>query len=174
MKPKFLLCLVLVLSGGLFGCVTTQHAVVKERTLENVTFKVSLPGQNAPARPIPVHLKIENDRSKAIALDWWERSTSIQVKSAEGKDVPRSKKASDVFMSPGSRTTAVLAASAPQPHGMLHPGRSVETTIDLGLYFQLVPGNYSLTVSNIVWPVGPSREDWLELRVESIPFEVGP
>ncbi len=174
MNSKLLLCLALVLGGGLLGCVTTRHAVVKERTLENVTFKVSLPGQNAPARPIPVHLKIENDRSKEIALDWWERSTSILVKSAEGKDVPRSKKASDVFISPESRTTAVLAASVPQPHGMLHPGRLVETTIDLGLYFQLVPGNYSLTVSTIVWPVGPSSEDRLELRVESIPFEVGP
>ncbi len=174
MKPKLLLCLALGLSGALLGCVTTLHAVVKERTLENVTFKVSLPGQNTPARPIPVHLKIENDRSKEIALDWWERSTSILVKSAEGKDVPRSKKASDVFISPESRPTAVLAASAPQPRGVLHPGRSCETTIDLGQHFQLVPGNYSLTVSTIVWLVGPSREDWLELRVESIPFEVGP
>ena len=184
MKPKLLLCLGLVLIGDSFGCASTRHTATKERVLENITFTVSLPGQNVAGSPIPMRLKLDNNRPEDIAIEWWQRSTSILIKDAEGGSISRTTRGEHAFIDPESEssttgsTAAIRAADlgivSPQPHGFLHPGRSCQTTINLDQYFHLPPGNYSLNVSTLVW-VGAATGHGksLKLQVVSVPLMIG-
>ncbi|HEX3627037.1 MAG TPA: hypothetical protein VH280_16630 [Verrucomicrobiae bacterium] len=172
MKPKTFLCFTVILAGILAGCTTASHYAKSETNVEHVKFIASLPKQNAAGQPIYLRLRIENDRSNDIAVEWWDRSTSITIKNARGGIVPRTTFETDTFISPKSCTTALLQHGMPQPHGILHPHHSYETSVDLNQYFQLKPGTYLLAVSIDAW-AGQNYLHVLKLQAKPISFAIG-
>jgi hypothetical protein len=164
MKPKLLLCLALVLSGGLLGCLSSQTlhngAILKTSLEKNgVTAEVSLPDAVSAGEPVEMAVNVTNAGPQSVFFMPWIRALGIQLvdsNKAMPEMTPRGKSGPDSVIDPGY-TFATPAAEE------LKPGEHYEWRVDLGTLFILKPGKYLVSLKLKLNQPAPG---------ESVPFEI--
>jgi hypothetical protein len=148
MKPKLILCLALVLSGGLFGCSSSQtlhNGAVTKTSLEKngVTVEVSLPDAVSAGEPVEMVVNVTNAAPKSVFYMNWIRALGIHLvdsNNATPEMTPRGKSGPDSVIDYG------INSATPQI-SELKPGEHYEWRVDLGTLFILKPGKYLVSVN---------------------------
>jgi hypothetical protein len=147
MKPKLLLGLALVLSGGLSGCSSSQifhnGTIMKTSSGKNgVTVEVSLPDAVSAGQPVEMVVNVTNAAPKSVFFMTWIRALGIQLvdsNKATPEMTPRGKSGPDSVIDYG------INFATPQITE-LKPGEHYEWRVDLGTLFILKPGKYLVSV----------------------------
>jgi len=85
MKPKLILCLALALSGGLFGCSSSQTlhngAITKTSLKKNgVTVEISLPDAVSAGQPVEMVVNVTNAAPQSVFFMTWIRALGIWLR----------------------------------------------------------------------------------------------
>jgi hypothetical protein len=169
MKAKLILCLALVLSGGLFGCSSSQtlhnRAVTKTSSEKNgVTVEVSLPDVVSAGQPVEMIVNVANAGPKSVFFMTWIRALGIQLvdsNKATPEMTPRGKSGPDSVIDSG------IYYAIP-PHRELKPGEHYEWRVDLGTLFALKPGKYLVSVKPKLNQ--PALGEWVPLEISTEPL----
>jgi hypothetical protein len=148
MKPKLILCLALVLSGGLFGCSSTQKlhngAVVKTSLEKNgVTVEVSLPDAVSAGHPVEMVVNVTNAAPQPVFFMTRIRALGIHLvdsNKATPEMTPRGKSGPDSVIDYGINYATPSMTE-------LKPGEQYQWRVDLGTLFILKPGKYLVSVN---------------------------
>jgi hypothetical protein len=171
MKSKFILCLALVLSGGLFGCLSSQTlhngAVKKTSTEKNgVTVEVSLPDAVSAGQPVEMVVNVTNAGPKSVFYMNWIRALGIHFvdsNKATPEMTPRGKSGPDSVIDYGIN----FATPAVEE---LKPGEHHEWRVDLGTLFILKPGKYLVCVKLKLNQPAPEGTVPFEISTDSLGF----
>jgi hypothetical protein len=148
MKPKLILCLALILSGGLSGCSSSQllhNGTVKKTSTEKngVTVEVSLPEAVSAGQPVEMVVNVTNAGPQSVFFMTWIRALGIHLvdsNKATPEMTPRGKSGPDSVIDYGINF-------AIPPMTELKPGEHYEWRVDLGSLFILKPGKFLVSVN---------------------------
>ena len=173
MKHKLLLCLALALSGGLFGCSSSQilhnGTITKTSSEKNgVTVEVSLPDAVSAGQPVEMVVNVTNAGPQSVFYMNWIRSLGINLvdsNKATPEMTPRGKSGPDSVIDPGihSATPAVEE---------LKPGEHYEWRVDLGTLFILKPGKYLVSLKLKLNQIAPEGTAPFDISTDPLGFTV--
>jgi hypothetical protein len=173
MKPKLLLCLALVLSGGLLGCSSSQtlhNGTVKKTSMEKngVTVEVSLPDAVSAGEPVEMVVNVTNAGPQSVFFMPWIRALGIHLvdsNKATPEMTPRGKSGPDSVIDYG------INYATPQTRE-LKPGGHYEWRVDLGSLFILKPGKYQVSLKLKLNQPAPGEWVPFEISTEPLGFTV--
>ena len=144
MKPKLLLCLALVLGGGLIGCSSSQtlhNGTIAKTSLKKngVTVEVSLPGAVSAGQPVEMVVNVTNAAPKSVFYLNWIRTLGIHLVDSNKATPEMTPRGKDSVIDYG----IYYATPAVEE---LKPGEHHEWRVDLGTLFILKPGKYLVSV----------------------------
>jgi hypothetical protein len=146
MKPKLILCLALVLSGGLLGCSSSQtlhNGTVKKTALEKngVTAEVSLPDAVSAGQPVEMVARITNTGSQMV---YYARVDGIRELRIHLVD---SRNAMPELTPEGRKSIGVPEIYFSYLVEPLKPGEHYEWRVDLATLFNFRPGTYKVSLN---------------------------
>jgi hypothetical protein len=146
MKSKLLLCLALVLSGGLLGCSsspTLHNGTVKKTSLEKngVTAEVSLPDAVSAGQPVEMVVRIVNTGSQMV---YYARVDGIRELRIHLVD---SRNAMPELTPEGRKSIGVPESYYEYLVEPLKPGEHYEWRVDLATLFSFRPGTYKVSLN---------------------------
>lgn len=148
MNPKLILGLAFILSGGLFGCSSSQtlhNGTIAKTSLEKngVTVEVSLPDAVSAGQPVEMVVNVTNAAPKSVFYLNWIRTLGIHLVDSNKTTpemTPRGKSGKDSVIDNGIHYATPAAEE-------LKPGEHHEWRVDLGTLFILKPGKYLVSVN---------------------------
>ena len=169
MKPKLILCLALVLSGGLFGCSSSQtlhNGAVKKTSSEKngVTVEVSLPDAVSAGQPVEMVVNVTNVASKSVFFMNWIHALGIHLVDSNKvppEMTPRGKSGPDSVIDYGIHYATPAVAE-------LKPGEHHEWRVDLGPLFILKPGKFLVSVRLKLSQ--PALGEWVPFEISTDPL----
>jgi hypothetical protein len=173
MNIKHNLCLALVLSGGLFGCSSSQtlhNGTVKKTALEKngVTVEVSLPGTVSAGQPVEMVVNVTNAGPQSVFFMPWIRALGIHLvdsNKATPEMTPRGKSGPDSVIDYG------INYATPQIRE-LKPAEHYKWRVDLGTLFILKPGKYLVSLKLKLNQPAPGESVPFEISTEPLGFTV--
>jgi hypothetical protein len=168
MKPKLILGLALVLSGGLLGCSSSQTlhngAVVKTSSEKNgVTVEVSLPDAVSAGQPVEMVVNVTNAGPQSVFFMPWIRALGIHLvdsNKATPEMTPRGKSGPNSVIDWGSFATPAAEE--------MKPGEHYEWRVDLGTLFILKPGKYLVSLKLKLNQPAPG--EWVPFEISTEPL----
>jgi ABC-type Fe3+-hydroxamate transport system substrate-binding protein len=171
MKNKLILCLALVLSGGLFGCSSNQtlhNKTITKTSLEKngVTVKVSLPDAVSAGEPVEMVVNVTNAAPQSVFFVTWIRALGIHLvdsNKATPEMTPRGKSGPDSVIDYGINYATPSMTE-------LKPGEHYEWRVDLGTLFILEPGKYLVSLKLKLSQSVPGGAVPFEISTEPLGF----
>jgi|ERR1700722_5545715 len=146
MKSKLILCLALVLSGGLFGCSSSQTlhngTITKTSSEKNdVTVEVSLPDAVSAGQPVEMIVKITNAGSQTVYYGCVDGIRELRIHLVDSRNaVPELTPA-------GKKVIGVPEDYYSYRVEALKPGEHYEWRVNLATLFNFRPGTYQVSVN---------------------------
>jgi len=165
MKLKLLLGLALVLSGGLFGCSSSQilhnGIITKTSSGKNgVTVEVSLPDAVSAGQPVEMIVNVTNAGPQSVFYMPWIRTLGIHLVDSN-KATPE--------MTPLGKDSVIDWGSFATPaEEELKPGEHYEWRVDLGTLFILKPGKYLVSLKLKLNQLVPGG--WVPFEISTDPL----
>ena len=146
MKPKLLLGLALVLSGGLFGCSSSQllhnGAVKKTSTEKNgVTVEVSLPEAVSTGQPVEMVVNVTNAGSQTVYYAHVDGIRELRIHLVDSRN------AMPELTPEGRKSIGVPESYYEYLVEPLKPGEHYEWRVNLATLFNFRPGTYQVSVN---------------------------